>query len=100
VAHYSRLRDRGYVINLPSLKPLNKVSAGTIAGLVTALILWALRKYAAVELDLEGTALITSLVSVLASSAAAYFTPLSESEVVQIVQSEDAPLQVAQPVKP
>lgn len=82
-------------MNLPSLKPLNKVSVATIAGLVTALILWALKKYAGAELDLEGSTLITSLVSVLASSLAGYRTPLSDAEVVQIVQAPDAPLQVA-----
>jgi hypothetical protein len=83
-------------MHLSSNKPLNKVSYGTIAGLLTALIFWALRKYLGVEIDIEGTALITSLIAVGVQALAAYLTPLSEGEVEQIVQSEDAPLQVAQ----
>jgi len=78
------------------------VSFGTIAGILTALILYALRKYGGVELDAEGNALITSLVAVLVTSATAYLTPLAQAEVVQIVQAPDAPLQVpqAEPAQP
>jgi hypothetical protein len=76
-------------LNLPSLKPLNKVSLGGLAGLLTALIFWALRKYVGIEIDIEGTALITSLVAVAVQMAASYLTPLSTDEVEQIVQVSD-----------
>lgn len=78
---------------LSSNAPLNKISYGTIAGLLAALIFWALKKYAGVSLDAEGTALITSLVSVLVAGLAGYLTPLSKGEVSAIVQSPDAPVQ-------
>lgn len=84
-------------MNLPSLKPLNKVSVATLATALAALLMWSLRRYAG--MDTEGATVISSFVMVLVTFVAGYLTPLSEAEVVQIVQAPDAPLQVAEPVK-
>jgi len=58
--------------------PLRKVSFSTIAGLLSALVFWALRRYAGVEIDQEGAVLITALISGLVG----YLTPLAPGEVV------------------
>lgn len=81
-------------MNLPSLKPLNKVSAATLATALAALVLWALRRYAG--MDTEGATVISSFVMVLVTFVAGYLTPLSETEVTQIVQADDAPVQMPQ----
>lgn len=65
-----------------SNRPLNKISIGTAAGLLTALVFWGLKKFAGVEIDLEGTALITSLVSVLVTGFVGYMTPLAPGEII------------------
>lgn len=63
-------------------RPLNKISYGTTAGILAALALWALRRYAGIELDAEGAGLITTLVAVGVTGLVGYLTPLAPGEVV------------------
>jgi hypothetical protein len=81
-------------MNLPSTRPLNKVTYSALAAVLTALLFWALKRYAGIQIDLEGSALITTLVTIVVQTATAYLTPLSQPEVVQIVQSPEAPIQM------
>lgn len=66
-----------------SSMPLNKVRNATLAGLATAVLFWALRRYAGVELDAEGMSAITALVT----GVVGYMTPLAQGEVKPV----DAP---------
>lgn len=66
-----------------SAAPLNKIRNATLAGLACAVLFWALRHYAGVQLDAEGMSAITALVTGLVG----YMTPLAPGEVKPV----DAP---------
>lgn len=74
-----------------SAMPLNKIRNATLAGLATAVLFWALRRYAGVELDAEGMSAITALVT----GFVGYMTPLAPGEVSRtdqrITEAQPAP---------
>lgn len=65
-----------------SQMPLNKIRNATLAGLLTAVLFWALRRYAGVDLDAEGMSAITALVT----GFVGYMTPLAPGEVTMTDQ--------------
>lgn len=60
-----------------SSAPLNKVTFGTLAGLVLTIVFIAIRRYTTVEIDADLQAAITALVG----GIVAYMTPLAPGEV-------------------
>lgn len=59
-------------------RPIQKVSAGAVAGALVAILAWGLRRFAGVDVPDE----VTSAAVVLISFAAAYLTPIADGEIV------------------
>lgn len=61
-----------------SNKPINKVSAGILAGAIVAIVAWVLQQFGGIELP-SG---VQGALIVIISGLVSYFVPIAEGEIV------------------
>jgi hypothetical protein len=79
------------VPNLKSMKPIRKVTTGSLVGAITTLAFWALAAFWQIKLPSE----VGNSITILVSFAASYFTPCAADELTLIDDSHVAEAPVA-----